>query len=144
MSFEVKGNSGKFVSLISSFEEHPTGYEYRQDVLLPGMEDTRIFQTMLTTTSPRKVQVKTYTTTSPSGVYYEAMLGFKTHDHFIAGVYDNEASGKKVLADVNVALNNSRILFVKSNWERQNLNNVAVSFTLKTYKRIFLNYFLIF
>jgi nitrogen fixation protein FixH len=41
MSFEVKGHSGKFLSLISAFENKPNGYEYRQEMFLPGMEDAR-------------------------------------------------------------------------------------------------------
>lgn len=91
------------------------------------MEDTRIFQALLTTVSPRKAQLKTFTSDSPNGVFYEAIIGFKTQNQFVAGIYDHEASGTKVLADVNVGLNNSRILFVKSNWEVQNVKNVFVS-----------------
>lgn len=123
-SLEIDGSASKLVSILSSFESHPSGYEYRQEVLLPGMEDARIVQALLAVNSPRKVQVKTYTSNSPSGVYYEAFFGFRNENNFAAGFYDHEADTNKVLADFNVALNNSRILFVKGDWERQNIKNV--------------------
>lgn len=123
-SLEIDGSASKLVSILSSIESHPSGYEYRQEVLLPGMEDARIVQALVAVNSPKKVQVKTYTSNSPSGVYYEAFLGFRNENNFAAGFYDHEADGNKVLADFNVALNNSRILFIKTDWERKNIRNV--------------------
>jgi hypothetical protein len=125
--FQVDGPSSKLFAIIATIEKQPTGYELREEYLFPGMDDARIIQTVLRTASPVNVQVKTFTASSPSGVYYEAFLGFKNDDLLTAGLYDHEASGEKVLADFNVALNNNRILSVKSNWERKNVRNVFVS-----------------
>ncbi len=99
----------------------------------------RIFQALLTTTSPRKAQLKTFTANSPA-VYYEAVIGFKNQDHFIAGLYDHEANGEKTLADFNVQLDNNRILSMKTHWEKENFKNVWVS--LFTFVYIYVSIFI--
>jgi hypothetical protein len=98
------------------------GYDVRREIFLPGMKDTRIFQNSVTTAFPPSAHIKMFTASSPPGQFYEAWVGFKNEKSFAAGVYGNEAGSEQdILADLSVALNNSRLLFVKTDWDKENI-----------------------
>ena len=103
------------------------GYDVRRELFLPGMKDSRIFQNSVTTAFPPSVHIKMYTASSPSGQFYEAWVGFKNEREFVAGMYNHEGNSQKVLADINVALNNSRLLFIKTDWDKDNIKVFLVS-----------------
>lgn len=62
----------------------------------------------------------------PAEQYVEGFLGFKSDDEFTAGIYDHLADGRHTLADVNFALNGTRILSVKSDVGKDNARAVLV------------------
>jgi len=97
------------------------GYEVRRELFLPGMADSRIFQNSISTSFPPSAHLKMYTANSGSGESYEAWIGFKSHHQFVAGLYANEGMRQEVIADFNLALNNSRLLFVKTTWDKENV-----------------------
>lgn len=107
------------------------GYEVRREIFLPGMADSRIFQNSVTTSLPPSAHLKMYTASSPSGEFYEAWIGFKNDQQFIAGLYSNKGTRQGVIADFTVALNNTRLLFVKHRWNKENVEELLVSKYLK-------------
>ncbi|CAL8089591.1 unnamed protein product [Orchesella dallaii] len=121
--FEIEGADTKLVSFISSYQSHPTGCEIKYEIHLPGMEDTRIIRAIANTVSPRNVQLKSSTSVAPEQSL-EVFLGFKSDDELVAGIYDNAVGGRSVLGDVTLALNGSRILSVKSDWNKENARAV--------------------
>jgi len=109
------------------------GYDVRRELFLPGMKDTRIFQNTVSTAFPPSAHIKMYTANSAPGQYYEAWIGFRTDKNFAAGLYGHEGNDQNILADINVALNNSRLLFVKTDWNAQNIKTFLVNVTFPLY-----------
>lgn len=90
------------------------------------MEDTRIVRAIANTVSPRNVQLKITTSSNSNEQYVEAFLGFRNNDELAAGVYDYQTDGRHVIGDVTFGLNGSRILSVKSDWNKENAQTVLV------------------
>ncbi len=114
------------MSFTSVYISTQTGGEIRYDVQLPGMEDTRIVRAIANTVSPRNVQLKITTSSNSNDQYVEAFLGFRNNDELAAGVYDYQTDGRHVIGDVTLGLNGSRILSVKSDWNKENAQTVLV------------------
>ena len=90
------------------------------------MEDTRVIESQLSASIPPHANMKMYTTKSSPGEFYEAFIGFKSDKQFAAGVYQQTPNARNTIADFNIALNSSRLLFVKADWEAENVQSALV------------------
>jgi hypothetical protein len=116
-------NSQPLISFVSSYKTKSSGYNFRYEVLLPGMDATRIVETQFSSASPAHANLKVYSARGASGEFYEAFIGFRNDKQFTIGLYDQDGQERNVVGDLNIALNSSRLLFVKADWEAKNLES---------------------
>lgn len=102
-------------------------YDVRHEILLPGMSDSQKVEMHLHTANLPHATLKIYKKDSKSGDYLQAFVGFQSDLEFGVGMYRKEQGIRETLGDFNVALNSSRLLSVKLDWDVRNMKNAMSS-----------------
>ena len=99
------------------------GRDVRYELKLPGMTDTRVVDVHLHTTLPPHLNLKTFAT--GQGSSYEVSLGYPTERQFLVGFYKHKGPTTTNLAQLSITLNNTQLLLVKANWDREGLQQFS-------------------